>query len=306
MRALTIETFGNPNQASLKEIEDLEVKIGEVKVRVEAASVNPLDLKILAGYMQSIMPIAFPYTIGTDFAGTVEATGTNVSHVKVGDRVFGRLDPSKGGAIAEWAIVPSGDTYAVPDSMSLEQAAALPTAAGAAYHALHALGHIKSGQRVLIHAGAGGVGSFAIQFAKIAGAYVIGTASDNHFSFLNALGVDELIDYQKHDFSETVSNVDLVIDTVGGDTLERSWKVVKKGGAIISLVEFSIAPREGINGVFCFFNNDALNTSAIIDAFENHGIQVVLDTIYSLTDTRVALEQLAGRHAKGKIVVCIK
>lgn len=303
MKALTIDGFGNPGQALLSDVETNNIASDEVKVRIEAASVNPLDLKILAGYMQSVMPITLPYTVGTDFAGLVEEVGAQVNNIKVGERVFGRLDPSKGGAVAEFAIAPSNDVYVIPASMSIEQAAALPTAAGTAFHALNALGNIKSGQRVLIHAGAGGVGSFAIQFAKLAGAYVISTASERNFSLLKDLGADELINYRQSDFSDIVSDVDLVIDSVGGDTLERSWKVVKKGGTIVSLVEFSIESKSDIKGVFCFFDNEALNASSIIDAFEDHGLQVVLDKIYPMGDARASLEQLAGGHAKGKIVV---
>ena len=303
MKALRIESFGHTPHCN-----DLQLSAPaphEVKVRVVAGSINPLDLKITAGYMQSVMPIELPYTLGTDFSGVVEKTGSAVTSIQVGDRVFGRLDPTAGGALAEYALVPAQDIAAMPSDMSFEQAAALPTAAGTAYHSLFELGHLKAGQRVLIHAGAGGVGSFAIQFAKQAGAYVATTGSENNLRLLKELGADEVINYRQEDFAAKLHNLDLVIDTIGGETLERSWQVVKPGGTVVSLVEFAIQPTSGIHGVFCFFNNEVFNTKAICNAFSEQDLQVVLDKIYPFADANTALEQLAGGHTRGKIIIRI-
>jgi NADPH:quinone reductase-like Zn-dependent oxidoreductase len=303
MKALRIHAFGNPSHAGLENAPLASPGPGQVSVRIEAASVNPLDLKMLAGHMQQVFPVTLPYTLGTDLAGVVEQVGPGVDRFKPGDRVVGRLEPTAGGAFAQAAVIPAQALGLMPADMSFEQAAALPTAAGTAWLALFGTGRLRAGQRVLIHAAAGGVGSFALQLARQAGAHVIATASARNLGLARELGADEAIDYQRQDFSAVVRDVDLVIDTVGGDTLERSWQVLAATGAIVSTVDFAIEARGDRPGSFVFFNHDAATLDQVLQRFSEKQLQIVLDTIHPLDDARAALEQVAAGHARGKVIV---
>lgn len=303
MKVLRIHEFGNPSHVKLENSTPTDPGDGQVAVRVEAASVNPLDLKILAGYMQPVFPVNLPYTLGTDFAGVIEAVGPGVDRFRPGDRVLGRLEPSAGGAFAQSAVVPANGLCSIPADMSYEQAAAVPTAAGTAWLALFGEGKLAAGQYVLIHAGAGGVGAFAIQFAKQAGAHVTATASSKNHALVRELGADEVIDYRHEDFSKRLRALDLVVDTIGGDTLERSWNVVKPGGVVVSIADHTIEPRGNIHGTFAFFTHDANALSKVLELFEAKRLQVVLDSIHPLDDARSALEHVAGGHTRGKVII---
>lgn len=303
MKALRIHDFGTTRQVALEDQSLSAPGAGYVAVRIEAASVNPLDLKILSGSMQPIFPVQFPYTLGTDFAGTIEALGAGVSGFALGDRVVGRLAPTEGGAFAQSALAPMQTLCRIPSSMSYEQAAALPTAAGSAWLALFGVGKLQAGQSVLIHAAAGGVGAFAVQFAKRAGAYVFATASSQNHALLKELGADEAIDYRRDDFTARCNNVDLVVDPIGGDTGERSWQVIKHGGALVSLADHTIQSRGDIRGEFVFFDNDTAALERIVKSFESKQLQVILDTIHPLEEGRAALEQVAQGHARGKVII---
>jgi NADPH:quinone reductase-like Zn-dependent oxidoreductase len=303
MKAFRIREFGAPSLATLDDVPTPVPGPGQVRVRIEAASVNPLDLKILAGYMQSVFPVSLPYTLGTDFAGVVEATTLDAGQLQPGDRVVGRLDPSSGGAFAQQVIASVESLGRIPASMSFEQAAALPSAAGTAWLALFGAGKLSAGQKVLIHAAAGGVGTYAVQFAKQAGAHVIATCSSKNHALVKELGADEVIDYRNEDFAARLNNVDLVIDTIGGDTAERSWSVIRGGGALVTLVDFAIKSRGDIRGEFVFFQHDRAALENIISGFDNNWLQVILDTIHPLDDARAALEHVAGGHARGKVVI---
>lgn len=303
MKALRIHEFGNPSLAVLEDLAPAEPGPGQVSLRIEAASVNPLDLKMLAGHMQQVFPVNLPYTLGTDLAGVVLQAGPGVARFKPGDRVVGRLEPTVGGAFAQAAVVPEQALSPMPADMSFEQAAALPTAAGTAWLALFGAGKLQAGQRVLVHAAAGGVGSFAVQFARQAGAHVIVTASARNMGLAGELGAHEVIDYQRQDFAGLLRGVDLVLDTVGGDTLERSWQVLAPRGAVVSTVDFAVKPRGNQAGTFVFFQHDAAALSGILESFKAKQLQIVLDTIHPLDDARAALEQVAGGHARGKVIV---
>lgn len=303
MKALRIYEFGKPSHAILEDSASAAPGDNQVSIRIETVSVNPLDLKILAGYMQPVFPVDLPYTLGTDFAGTVETVGPNVDRFKPADRVVGRLDPTLGGAIAQSAVVHESALSAIPATMSFEQAAALPTAAGTAWLALFGVGKLSASQRVLIHAGAGGVGSFAVQFARQSGAHVTATASSKNHALLKELGAEEVIDYRNEDFSKKLRGLDLVLDSIGSDTLERSWRVVKSGGTVVSIADHTIEPRGDIHGAFAFFNHDVTALDKVISHFESKQLQVILDTIHPLDNARTALEQVAGGHACGKVII---
>src|SRR5690606_11066913 len=237
MNTAFIEAFGGPDLVAIGESRLRDLQPDETVIRVEAAGINPLDLKIAAGYMQQVFPVQFPYTLGTDFSGVAEAVGTQVRTVRPGDRVVGRTAPSSGGAFGRHLVIAAADLCGIPAEMSFEQAAALPTAFGTARQGLFDVGHLQRGQRVLIHAAAGGVGSMAVQQAHHAGRHVIATASDRTAALVNSLRADEVIDYVTEDGTE-VNDIDVELDTLGGETVERSGWVLRANGRIVSLVEF--------------------------------------------------------------------
>ncbi|HEU0276406.1 MAG TPA: NADP-dependent oxidoreductase [Rhodanobacteraceae bacterium] len=277
---------------------------GEVAVHVVAAGVNPLDVATIAGRMQQIFPVEMPYTPGTDFSGIVAAVGTRVRRVRPGDRVVGRTAPQAGGAFAEYLVTAAASVCSVPEALGFEQAAALPTTFGSSHQALFNAGHLRAGQRVLIHAGAGGVGTMAIQQAHCVGAHVIATASGQNHALVKALGADEVVDYHVEDFAQ-LRDIDLVLDTVGGGTLEKSWSVLRPDGRIVSLVEFGIDARDGRHGEFVFFADAAPSLPQAMRMFEAGQLRVIIDSVVPLTDTRAALEKVASRHARGKVIVSV-
>lgn len=302
MKSASISVFGGPEVVTLHYPAMGKPGAEEVLVRVEAASVNPLDLKIIAGYMQPVFPIELPYVPGTDFSGIVSSIGEQVTHLKPGDRVFGRSSPTAGGAFAQQLMIVASELCLIPASMSFEQAAALPTSFGTARQALFEVGQLEPRQRVLIHAAAGGVGSIAVQLASLAGAYVIATTSARNTELVKSLGADEVIDYRTQDFT-SLRDIDLVLDTVGGPTLERSWSVLGTDGRIATLVEFDIESREGHAGEAVFFASATPYLQEAVQHFSAGKLQVVTDSIFVLDETRAALEKVATGHACGKVII---
>ncbi|QGZ66024.1 NADP-dependent oxidoreductase [Paraburkholderia acidisoli] len=302
MKAAWLNQFGSADVVSQGEIALRALNADEVIVRVEAAGLNPLDLKIMAGYMQAVFPVEFPYVPGTDFSGVVESAGAAVTTLRPGDRVFGRTAPSSGGAFAQRVVIAANDVSIMPASMSFEHAAALPTAFGTAYQSLFEVGRLQRGERVLIHAAAGGVGSMAVQLAHRAGACVIATASARNHELVKSLGADRVIDYRAEDFS-ALRDVDLVLDTLGGETLEQSWSVLRAGGRIVSMVEFGIQPRDGRDGASVFFATAQPFLAKAVERYEADELQIIIDEIFAPGEARAALEKLATGHARGKIVI---
>lgn len=302
MNQVQITAFGGPDIVNPAIGSVPAATAHEAVVRVEMVGLNPLDLKIMAGYMAQVFPVVFPYVPGTDFSGVVETVGAAVSHVRPGDRVVGRASPNTGGAMAQRVVVTAADLVVMPSDMSFEQAAALPTAFGAARQALLDVGKLRASQRVLIHAAAGGVGMMAVQQAHAIGAHVTATTSAANSALVKSLGADDVVDYRAGDFG-TLRDIDLVVDTMGGDTLARSWQVLGHGGGIVSLVEFGIQPQDGHFGEFVFFAGAVSLLQAGIDLYERGALQVIIDAIYPMTDTRAALEKLQTGHARGKILV---
>jgi len=296
MQAAMIQDFGSHAGLALQPVVLPRPGADEVVVRIEAAGVNPLDVKMIAGHMQQVFPAALPYTPGTDFSGVVTAAGAGVHGLQAGDRVAGRTDPGRGGAFAEYVLARADTLVAMPDAMSHEQAAALPTAFGTAWQALFDAGKLRAGQRVLVHAGAGGVGSFAVQLAKRQGAYVAATASAGNLDLLMELGADVAIDYRADDFTR-LSGFDLVLDTVGGETLARSWRVLAEGGTLATLVDFAIAPRDGRHGAFVFFSDATAALREAMTMFGAGRLQIVIDSLYPLDQAAAALYKVAGTPA---------
>ena len=234
MQAIRVHQYGGPEQLKLEQIPRPEPQADEVLVRVHAAGVLPIEWKIRQGLFESIHPAAFPYTPGSAFAGVVEEVGAGATAFQKGQAVFGR---SNKGAYAEYTPG-SVETLALkPASLSFVEAATISGSATVAWVSLFDNGALQPGQRVLIHGAAGGVGSFAVQFARWKGARVIATASTANVDFVRALGAETVIDYTRTPFEHAVHDVDLVLDTIGGEVMQRSMSVVKRGGTLISLLQ---------------------------------------------------------------------
>ncbi|MEA1673285.1 NADP-dependent oxidoreductase [Nitrospirillum sp. BR 11163] len=278
---------------------------GQVLVRVAAASLNPLDVKLQRGYMEAFFPLAFPYTLGSDLSGTIEVVGDGVSGWRAGDRVVARTAPTSGGALAEFALVPADHLVRLADAVTFKRAAGVPTAAGTAWQALFEVARLGAGQTILIHAGAGGVGSFAIQFARQAGARVVATASGSGIAIAERLGADLVIDYRNQDFTKRVSDVDMVLDTIGGDTQARSYQVLRAGGFLASVAappDEAFAKAHGVDAAFVFHSSDGLRLAAVMDKVAA-GTEVLIDRIVPCRDAIGAFHHQASGRARGKIVL---
>lgn len=306
-RAVVIEEYGHADQ--LKESKVTLPKLGEhqVLVKVKATSVNPIDWKLREGYLAQMMPWDFPIILGWDVAGEIVEVGSAVSDWQVGQAVFARPETTRFGTYADYTIVDDHLLAHKPKSISFEELAAVPLAGLTAYQALFTHGKLKAGEKVLIHAGAGGVGIYAIQLAKNAGATVITTASQKNHALLKELGADQVIDYHMTDFSEVLEDVDLVFDTMGGDVQRDSFKVLNENGRLISIVSQpddelakNVAVAESI-----WLQPDGKQLQAIADLMADGKVKSVIGHTYPLTAEGVkeAHELSETHHAKGKIVL---
>ena len=230
IHAIRFHEYGGSDKLVLETVPRPELKADEVLVKVHYAGVNPVDWKIRSGYLKDFMPVPLPYTPGIDVSGVIEEVGAGVKGLTKGQAVFG---VAKGG-YAEYAVAAAADLVPKPGNVSFEAAATLPVGALTAWKAVEDAG-VTKGQTVLIHGAAGGVGQFAVQFARLKGAKVIGVASAANEAFVKGLGVEKVVDYKKGLAESGVTEVDAVIDTVGGDTLENSYALVKKGGTLVTI-----------------------------------------------------------------------
>jgi len=303
MKAVRIHSFGGPDVLQLEEIPKPKPKAQELLVRVHAAGVNPADWKIREGLLGKI---PLPAIVGGDFSGEVEELGAEIRDYHVGEAVFGVV-ASGSGSYAEYAVAPVSQVIEKPPGLSQFEAAALPIASLTAWQALFDTAALQSGQRILIHAAAGGVGHFAVQFAKWKQAHVIGTASAENSEFVRQLGADEVIDYRKSKFDEIVRNADVVLDTIGGETQERSWKVLKRGGILVSTVQPpspEAAATHGVRGAFLLSNQRRIDELASIAELVLSGrVKVHIHTILPLGDARKAQELSQSGHVIGKMVL---
>jgi NADPH:quinone reductase-like Zn-dependent oxidoreductase len=277
-----------------------------VLIRVHAAAINPVDWKIREGYLKEILPYSLPIILGWDVSGVVEATGFGASRFKVGDEVYSRPDVYRNGAYAEYIAVRESEVALKPHSVDHIHAAGIPLAGLTAWDALFDAADLKPEQKVLIHAAAGGVGMFAVQFAKWKGAHVIGTASAPNHPFLKELGADEAIDYTKTPFEDAVRDVDVVLDAIGGDTQTRSWGVLKKGGVLVSIVGFPSAEEaaaHGVRGAAVFVKPNAEKLAKIAALVDSGKVKSVVEKVLPLSEARKGQELIQTGHARGKIVL---
>jgi len=310
MKAIVIEQYGGAKELVEKELPMPVIQDNQVLIEMHATSINPIDWKVREGYLQEMMPFEFPLILGWDAAGVVSEVGNKVTKFKVGDEVFAR-PAMESGTYSEYVAVEEDLVALKPKSLSFEEAASVPLAGLTAWQCLVDFGEIKKGDKVLIHAGSGGVGSFAIQIAKSFGAHVLSTASGKNEAFLKELGVDEFINYETTDFTEVAKNIDLVVDTMGGDILEKSQSVIKKGGRLVSITGEPNAEKAAANQITAeslWLNPNGKQLAELGELIEKGEVKSTIGHTFPLTaeGLREAHELSATHHAKGKIVITVK
>ncbi|MCL1632851.1 NADP-dependent oxidoreductase [Sporolactobacillus sp. CPB3-1] len=309
MKAIVIHQYGGADQLHEAEVPMPEPEAHQVIVRLSATSINPIDWKLREGYLKQAFDWTFPIILGWDVAGVIVRTGDQVSEWKAGDRVFARPATTPRGSYAEYTAVDEDLLARIPDHLSFEEAAAIPLAGLTAWQALFDYGKLKTGEKVLIHAGAGGVGSLAIQFAKYKGASVYTTASAKNHDFVKKLGADETIDYQSQDFTRVLHDMDLVFDTVGGQVQRESFKVLKKGsGRLISIVNApdpQLISEYHVQAQSIWLKENGRQLKEIADLLASGKVKASAGTTlpFSEKSIREAHRLSETGHARGKIVV---
>jgi len=307
MRAVRIHEFGGPDVLRIEQLPVPEPKDDEILLAIHAASINPVDYKIRAGTYPRVTATNLPITLGRDASGVVAAVGPGVTRFKVGDAIFGMAGGLRG-CYAEYVILKQDEAAAKPANLDHIHAAAVPLAGLTAWQALFDHGGLTAGQRVLIHAGSGGVGHFAIQFAKAKGATVITTASGDGLAFVRDLGADEAIDYKTQRFEEMVKDVDMVFDTMAGDVQERSWGVIKPGGILITILGQPDEEKAKAHGVrsgrmLCQPNGAQLaGIGALIEAGK---VRPQVQATFPLEQIAQAQDAAARGPIRGKVVVTV-
>ena len=328
MKAFIVEKYGKSGLRAAH-VPDPTIGPRDVLVRVRAASINPLDKMVRNGEFKRLLKYKTPFVLGHDVAGVVTRVGDDVREYKVGDEVYARPRDLRIGTFAEYIAIDYADIALKPNSLTMEESAAIPLVALAAWQALADLARVKPGQKVLVHAGAGGLGSTVIQLAKHLGAYVATTARGKDEERVRALGASEVIDYTKADFAELLSGYDIVLDSLGGDNLTKSLTVLKPGGLAISVVgppdaafagqvgrpllkpvmallSRKIRARAGRLGVrysFFFMRADGAELKTLAALYDAGSLRPVLDRTFPFDDTLDAMAYVEQGRAKGKVVV---
>ena len=332
MKAFFIDRYGKQN-GTIGEVPDPAVGVHDVLIQVHATSVNPLDSKIRTGEFKLILPYTFPLVLGNDLAGVVVRTGSAVKRFKPGDEVYARPPEARIGTFAELIAVNENALALKPSNLDMAEAASVPLAVLTAWQALVETAQVKKGQKVLIHAGSGGVGTFAIQLAKHLGAFVATTTSTANVEWVKALGADVVIDYKQQDFANELRDFDVVLNSLGADVLEKSIKVLKPGGQLISLsgpptAEFAQeqglswmlrqvmrllssgirrkARKHGVSYAFLFMRADGVQLQKITSLIEAGVIKPVIDRSFPFESTAEALRYVEQGRSKGKVTITIK
>src|SRR5229473_3135612 len=308
MKAIVVHEYGGPEVLKYEDVPRPVPKENEILVKVIAAGVNPVDSAARSQKFAQFLNIKLPAIPGYDIAGVVEKIGATVTKLKAGDPVYAYIALDKGGGYAEYALATEKETSPKPKSLNYAVAAAVPLVSLTAWQALIDTAKLSAGQAVLIHGGSGGVGSFAIQIAKARGAKVFATASTPNQDLLKQLGADVAIDYTKQKFEDIAKDVDVVLDSVGTDTLQRSYGVVKKGGFIVSLVarpDPAELEKHGIRGAPMSVDPNSAELAEITKLIEEKKIKPIVSQVLPLTEAVKAQEQAATHHTRGKIVLKI-
>ncbi|MDI6677649.1 NADP-dependent oxidoreductase [Bacillus wiedmannii] len=332
MKAMIIDKYGKVPMR-MAEVPIPEINEYEVLAEIHAASINPIDFKIRDGKVKMLLKYEMPLILGNDFSGVIVKVGSKVTHFKVGDEIYARPRKNKIGTFAEYIAIHEDDIALKPKNLSFEEAASIPLVGLTSYQALHDIMHLQKGQKILIHAGSGGVGTFAIQLAKIMGATVTTTASEAGANLVTSLGADEIINYKTENFEEILKDYDAVFDTIGGTTLEKSFNIIKSGGNIVSVsgmpnarfgkefgsgffktLLFSLASKKitalekkhNAQYSFLFMKPSGDQLRTIANYIEDGKIKPVIDRVFPFEDAQKAMEYSEAGRAKGKIIVKIK
>jgi NADPH:quinone reductase-like Zn-dependent oxidoreductase len=333
MKALVFKRHGGPDRVAFADLPRPVPEPHEILVQVHAAGLNPVDNMTRAGKMKVVLRVESPATLGSDVAGVVLEVGNRVTRFKPGDAVFASIFGLRTGTLAELAIVPESAAALKPARLDFVQAASIPMVGLTSWQALKERAHLEAGQKVFIPAGAGGIGTFAIQLAKLLGAKVATTTSAGNVDLVRSLGADEVIDYQKQQFADVLRDYDVVLGTVRGDSLEKSLRILKPGSIIVSLIgppdaafgrsrgmsSFMVlvlgllsrkmnrnAKRRGIKYSFLFVHPDGSQLAEIGELLEVGSIRPVIDKVFPFDRAKDALAYLEKGRAKGKVVVQMK
>ncbi|PES97626.1 NADPH:quinone reductase [Bacillus cereus] len=332
MKAMIIDKYGKVPMR-MTEVPTPEINEYEVLAEIHAASINPIDFKIRDGKVKMLLKYEMPLILWNDFSGVIVKVGAKVTRFKVGDEIYARPRKDKIGTFAEYIAIHEDDIALKPKNLSFEEAASIPLVGLTSYQALHDIMHLQQGQKILIHAGSGGVGTFAIQLAKIMGATVTTTASEAGANLVKSLGADEIINYKIEKFEDILTNYDAVFDTIGGTTLEKSFNIIKSGGNIVSVsgmpnarfgkefgsgffktLLFSLASnkltalekKHNAQYSFLFMKPSGDQLRIIANYIEAGKIKPVIDRVFPFEDAQKAMEYSESGRAKGKIIVKIK
>lgn len=317
MKAVTIENFGGVEQLKLAEMPTPTAAADQVQIEVSHASVNPIDWKIREGLTKDLFPAKFPMILGWDAAGTISAVGSAVKGFKVGEKVFtySRQPAINWGTYAEYVCVPAEHVARIPEGLTMAQAASIPLSGLTAWQALFDIGKLKSGESLLIHAGAGGVGGFAIQLAKWRGARVFTTTSASNADYVKGLGADVAIDYTAGAMAQEAKRAspggfDLIFDCVGGEALKASWELVKSGGRLITIVNWNIDKERGkrsdITATFALVSPNGKQLEEIAQLVAKGTIRPPYIQELPISEVAKAQEMSRTGHTRGKIVLSIK
>src|SRR5438067_2547986 len=333
MKAFIVDRYGSADRVRASEVPDPEMREDDVLIEIYAAGVNPLDSKIRDGEFKLLLPYRLPLILGNELAGVVIRVGSRVRRFKPGDEVYARPDKNRIGTFAEFIAVREDDLAIKPKSLTMEEAASIPLVGLAAWQALIEKAKLKKGQKVLIQAGSGGVGTFAIQLAKHVGATVATTTSTANIDLVRRLGADIVIDYKKEDFAEVLRDYDVVLNSLDKVTLEKSLRVLKPGGQLISisgppdaafarsigaswglrvimgLLSYGIrakAKRRQVHYSFLFMRASGDQLTEITSLIDDGIIRPVVDRVFPFTSTKEAMAYVETGRAKGKVVVSLK
>ena len=309
MKAIRIHGFGGPEVLKLEDIDKPIPAADEILIKVFASSVNSVDSKIRSGKNYQRYHNPMPMTLGFDVSGVIEEVGNSVTNFKKGDEVYARPDLNRNGAWAEYITMPAAKVGFKPKNSPHNEAAAVPLAGLTAWQGIFDHGKLQPGQRILIHAATGGVGSFAVQLAKWKGAHVIGTASEDNLEFLKELGADEVIDYKKQKFEDLLENIDVVFDVIGGDTQKRSVQVLKEGGILVStlgIVDKELLAQKNIHGETYMAQSFPEQLNEMAKLIDEGKLHPVISKVILLQEAAEAQKESEAGHVRGKIVLEVR
>ena len=312
MKAVQINTYGGSDVVEINQDAPKPTpQKGQILVEVHASSINPIDWKIREGYMKDYFPLKFPIPMGRDFSGVVIEIGEGVTEFKTGDEVFGQASVLNGGsgAFAQFASANTTNIAYKPKRVDHIQSAALPLVGASAVQALEEHIKLQSGRKIVIHGGAGGIGSFAIQLAKATGAYVATTVSTKDMDFVKELGAGEVIDYKNENFEEKIKDFDAVFDTVGGDTIEKSFQVLKKDGVLVTMAgmpDQKLAEKHSVTAIGQGTKTNTEHLNRVRELVDSGKVKVQIDKVFPLDQIKEAFDYQKRQHPRGKVVIKVK